>query len=543
VSTLVDLAVRSSIVLLAGLAVTALLAGRSAALRHWVLAAAIFGAAAVAPLSLALPGWEVAVPVWEVEGPAMLPPAVPSAAPVAPVAPAGALPHVDVSGERAPDRPFVVLVWAAGFAVTAAILMTGVFRLARVASRARRVQDDRWVSITRAVAKVYGLRREVVLLQTDAPYLLATWGVLRPRVLLPSHAREWPEDRIHAVLCHELAHIRRGDWLVQITAQALLTIVWFNPLMWVACARLRRESEQACDDAVLARGVPAREYAGHLLDLARKCRRPEFPWAAAATPMAHPSTLERRIAAMLNPRLNRTALSRRALVFTAVVLLAVTLPTAAFRAAQAPPAALAGTVYDATGAVIPGVALTLEDAQYVKWEATTNSSGRFEFPLIGTGRYMITAALPGFRELRQEFELRSPRDWDRAVTLQVGDLQETITVSERRVPAAAAPSQPRGPRPVRVGGNIRVPRKEYDVRPVYPPAMREAGREGIVPIDAVIGRDGTVTSVRVLSAQVHPDFAMAAVDAVREWRFSPTLLNGSPVEVVMTVSVRFSLSD
>ena len=542
-STLVDVAVRSSVVLLAGLAMTSFLAGRSAALRHWVLAIAIFGAAAAAPLSLALPGWEVAVPVWEGAGPATLPPVGPSAGRTAPPAPAGALARVDVSAERALDRRFVVLVWAAGFAATAAILMTGVFRLARVASRAGRVQDDRWVSITRAVAKVYGLRREVVLLQTDAPYLLATWGVLRPRVLLPSHARDWPDDRIHAVLCHELAHIGRGDWLVQITAQALLTILWFNPLMWMACARLRRESEQACDDAVLARGVPARDYAGHLLDLARKCRRPEFPWAAAATPMAHPSTLERRIAAMLNPRLDRTAVSRRAVALTAVVLLAVTLPTAAIRAAQAPPAALAGTVYDATGAVMPGVVLTLEDAQQIKWEATTNSAGRFEFPGVPAGPYVLAASLPGFRSLRQEFELRNSRDWDRAVTLQVGDLQETITVSERRMAPPAAPSQPRGPLPVRIGGNIRAPRKELDVHPVYPVTMRQAGREGVVPIDAIIGRDGTVTSVRVLSAQVHPDFAIAAVDAVRQWRFSPTLLNGAPVEVVMTVSVRFSLSD
>ena len=246
---------------------------------------------------------------------------------------------------------------------------------------------------------------------------------------------------------------------------------------------------------------------------------------------------------MLNPRLDRTALSPRAVALMAIVLLAVTLPTAAFRAAQATPAALAGSIYDATGGVLPGVAVTLEDAQQVKWQATTDSSGRFEFPLIGAGRYVMTTALPGFRELRQEFDLRNPRDWDRAVTLQVGDVQETISVSERRVTPARASAQPRGPQPVRVGGNIRAPRKEYDVHPVYPPAMRDAGREGVVPIDAVIGRDGTVTSVRVLSAQVHPDFAIAAVNAVREWRFSPTLLNGSPVEVVMTVSVRFSLSD
>jgi TonB family protein len=533
VSFFVDFAVRSSIVLLAGLAVAALLARRSAALRHSVLAAAILAAAAVAPLSLALPVWEVAVP-------AVLPAAVPAAAP----APSSRLPRTDAPIDRpASNRSFVALVWTGGFLITAAMLATGVFRLARIASRAQRVHDGPWVSTTRTVAASYGLRREIVLLQTDAPNLLATWGVFRPRVLLPSHAREWPQDRVHVVLCHELAHIRRHDWLVQIAAQTLLTILWFNPLMWVACARLRRESEQACDDAVLARGVSAREYAGHLLDLARQCRRREFPWAAAATPMAHPSTLERRIAAMLNPRLNRTALSRRAVVLTAFVLLAVTLPTAAFRAAQAPPAALAGTVYDATGAVMPGVVLTLEDAQQIKWEATTNASGRFDFPLIGAGRYMITATLPGFRQLRQEFDLRNPRDWDRAVTLQVGDLQETVTVSERRVPAAAAPSRPRGPQPVRVGGNIRVPMKELDVHPVYPQTMRDAGREGVVPLDAIIGRDGTVTSVRVLSAQVHPDFAIAAVDAVRQWRFSPTLLNGTPVEVVMTVSVRFSLSD
>jgi protein TonB len=73
--------------------------------------------------------------------------------------------------------------------------------------------------------------------------------------------------------------------------------------------------------------------------------------------------------------------------------------------------------------------------------------------------------------------------------------------------------------------------------------MREAGREGVVPIEAIIGPDGIVTSVRVLTAQVHPDFALAAADAVRLWKFTPTLLNGKPVEVVMKVSVEFHLSD
>ena len=533
-----DLAIRSSIILLAGLALNALLGGRSAALRHWVLAAAIFAAAAVVPLTLALPAWEVSLPsplsppVSTQAGPPLRVPVTSTAVAEGghPKMPAVAL------------FPLVAIIWATGFFVTATMLLTGVARLMRIGSRAERVQHGRWVRMTKTVAAAYGLRRRVVVLQTDTPDLLATWGLLRPRLLLPSHARAWSDDRVHVVLCHELAHIRRHDWFVQISAEALRTVLWFNPLMWMTCTRLRRESEQACDDAVLGKGVTAREYAAHLLELARMCRRSGSAWLSAM-PMARPSTLERRIADMLNPRLNRTALSLRAIATTGVVLLAVTLPTAAVRARQSGPAPLSGSVYDTSGAVLPGVELTLEDAQQIKSTATTDAAGHFQFPGVAPGRYVLAATLAGFRPLRHEFELQNTRDWDRAITLQVGTVQETIVVRESRVAAPRQPSQPQGAKPIRVGGNIRVPLKLVDVRPTYPGSMREAGREGVVPLEALIGVDGTVTSVRVLSAQVHPDFAIAAVDAVRQWIFTPTLLNGKPVEVVMTVSVQFNLTD
>src|SRR5258708_34531679 len=78
--------------------------------------------------------------------------------------------------------------------------------------------------------------------------------------------------------------------------------------------------------------------------------------------MAPPSTLERRIAAMLNPRLNRQALSRRATAATAITLLLVTRPIAAFRAGQRAPASLAGRVYDTTGAVLPAVDIVFPGA-------------------------------------------------------------------------------------------------------------------------------------------------------------------------------------
>ena len=111
-----------------------------------------------------------------------------------------------------------------------------------------------------------------------------------------------------------------------------------------------------------------------------------------------------------------------------------------------------------------------------------------------------------------------------------------------REPGAPVPATPAA-QPVRIGGNIRAPRKLKDVHPVYPPAMRAAGREGTVPLEATIGADGAVHSVRVLSASIHPDFAVAAADAVRQWQFAPTLLNRVPVEVSMKVNIEFRLTD
>lgn len=247
---------------------------------------------------------------------------------------------------------------------------------------------------------------------------------------------------------------------------------------------------------------------------------------------------------MLNPRLDRRAPSPRVMALLAAALLLIAVPVASLRAGQAGPAPLTGTIYDVTGAVLPGVQVALVDADQNRWEAISNASGRFALPAVGPGTYVLEVNLVGFRALRHEFELSAARDWDRAVTLQVGELSETVVIrgSRATAPQQVAPSSGRVA-PVRVGGNIRAPMKVRDVRPVYPAAMREAGRTGVVPIEAIIGHDGTVSSVRVLSAQVHPDFAIAAVDAVRQWRFTPTLLNGVAVDVVMTVTIRFDLDN
>src|SRR5262245_58743972 len=88
-----------------------------------------------------------------------------------------------------------------------------------------------------------------------------------------------------------------------------------------------------------------------------------------------------------------------------------------------------------------------------------------------------------------------------------------------------------------VGGNIRPPKKIADVAPTYPPIALQAGIEGVVILETVIAEDGSVRDVRVLRSI--PLLDAAAVEAVRQWRFTPTLLNGEPIPVVMTVTVEF----
>ena len=118
--------------------------------------------------------------------------------------------------------------------------------------------------------------------------------------------------------------------------------------------------------------------------------------------------------------------------------------------------------------------------------------------------------------------------------------RSAIVIGSGDVPIGdLVPSPPSPPPPVRVGGEIRPPQKVADAAPAYPPIARAAHVEGIVILEAVIGENGGVRDVRVLRSI--PLLDAAAIDAVRQWRFTPTLLNGQPVPIVMTVTVAFKL--
>ena len=300
---LAALTVKVSAILLLALMGALCLRRRSAAVRHWVLAVGVVAAAAAPALHVlpVLPAVEVAPTGAGVLGPAVASEAV------------AAVARGDVAGR------LVVTIWLLGAVASGAVLLVGLARLRWLRASSSRVTDGPWHRLCVDLARSCGLKRGADLLFGPLPSLVATWGWRRPAVLLPAAASAWSAERMRVVLLHELAHARRGDWTLQMAAEALRCVWWFNPLAWMVRARLRRESEHAADDLVLAQGVPATTCATHLVELARDVRKHRRTWLPAPA-MARPSHLERRLSAMLNPRTNRRPMTRLARVGSLGVL-------------------------------------------------------------------------------------------------------------------------------------------------------------------------------------------------------------------------------
>lgn len=585
------------------LAATAVLRRRSAALRHAILATAIVAASLMPALESLLPQlpvvrWYDPVTVWS-SGPTLTSGDAIAAAAI----------DETVTARELPWALLALSVWGIGVVVIGAGLITGMARLARLRARCTPV-TGRWRELADELRGQCGVRRQVVLLQSDDPSLLVTCGVLTPTIIIPAGASQWSDDRTRVVLRHELAHIARHDAAVQVCGEALRALHWVNPLVWLACRRLRQESECACDDAVLSGGVEPADYATHLLDVARHLSGRHAAWPSAPA-IAHPSTLERRIVVMLQHQQNRAPVNRRAWLAAALAALAISIPLAAagvapperaviqlseghdvllggapahapntgprgvagsrpFIAVPAPAAArvnatvaarqttgtFAGSVLDQSGATMPGVQLTLTERQGgAELLAITDARGRFAFRDLQPADYTLESRLPGFATVSTVLTVSSGATVQRTITMPIGTLQETVTLACGATPAlarlvlrsigtsvfAVLSAQEPAATPVRVGGNVRPPRKIRDVKPICPQTAPSG--ETTVRLNARVGVDGFMIDVTPAPNDfpIEPprELTDSAIDAIRQWQFTPTLLNGQPVEVTFKVEVIF----
>jgi protein TonB len=125
----------------------------------------------------------------------------------------------------------------------------------------------------------------------------------------------------------------------------------------------------------------------------------------------------------------------------------------------------------------------------------------------------------------------------------VGAIATDVAQAQRITPPKPVERQstPAIPFQVRIGGKVQAAKLISQVTPVYPPLARQARISGVVRLEAVIGRDGRIKSLRVAGG--HPLLVQAAIEAVGKWVYQPTLLNGEPVEVLTQIEVNFKLSE
>ena len=366
-----ELAVKAALVLAAAGLMAAALRRASASARHLVWAAAVAGVLAL-PLGQLMPvrfgvlpsflgsshqSWAV-TPASPVGREAATPaPATPHAGPAAAATPAPDAASATPSSSSATPPPspstgrwwslgvggwaqVLVAAWLLGAAVLLVRLGVGTATVWWLARTGERIDDEAWTLAADRISRAFDApsARLVRSRWTEMPM---TWGVLRPVVLLPANADEWPAERREVVLRHELAHVARRDVATLAIAQLACAVHWFNPLSWIALRQLRAEAEKCCDDWVLRAGTRASTYADHLLEMVRIIGRARVP-AALALPMAQRSTFEGRLLAILEPGVERGAVRRRQAVLTTAGLAALVLALGAMRPAEAAANRVAG---------------------------------------------------------------------------------------------------------------------------------------------------------------------------------------------------------
>jgi len=329
-----DVALKATVLLsLVGLALAAL-KRKSASVRQLVATLGLAGA-------LALPGVTLLAPRWEIP---LLPSPVPDRAPaqvvalaaeggaaapfvdggVSPVGPGAAESGaVETSAETSLESvgpalaktlsPMtwmlaLLVIWSAGTLLALTRLALGAARVRRICRRASCEAEDDWTGLLATLSEKLDLARSVRLLFSEELAVPVTTGLFRPVVLLPEGARRWSEERRRVVLLHELAHVKRADWLALMIGQGAAALYWFHPLAWSVRGQMRKDCERACDDLVLAAGTRASAYAAHLLSIIRSLRlSKQRPMPAVA--MAHRSYWDRRMRAILDPRVERRGVS------------------------------------------------------------------------------------------------------------------------------------------------------------------------------------------------------------------------------------------
>lgn len=446
------------------------------------------------------------------------------------------------------------IVWIAGVILAMAQVAAGAISAWRVAGRARLYTNPDISQVLGEIPAELSQKAEVRI--SEEVSIPLTCGMWRSRILLPDAAEAWDKPRLSAVLLHELAHVRRRDVAVQVGVHVIAALWWFQPLVWVLRRRLRTESELACDAEALRFGFRPSQYAAELLAIAKSVgRAPRL--SSSGIGMARSSDLEDRLRVILSPAvLSISRLKICGLVLAlgscAVAASAVTfgshqsfgeqggstmkrtIISGLLASAGLSAATVSGSIHDANGAPVSDAKVMVFNPDTgTRQETATDSTGRFSVDGASAGQYIMSVEKSGFVSLFREFDLKADSRMERQFTM-TSDGGEQVADQVVRNDATSQ-------KPIHVRGEVAQNNLTRKVQPVYPVAAKKAAIQGTVEIEATISKDGVPIELRVVSSPSN-DLSESSLEAVRQWRYRPTLLNGEPIEVVTMVIINYTLA-
>jgi TonB family protein len=464
---------------------------------------------------------------------------------------------------------------------------------------------------------------------SDAIASPVTFGLRDPVILLPARFPDLDPRAQDAILCHELLHVERRDWLFTVAEEVVRAAFWFHPAIWWLLGEIQLAREQAVDREVIERTQSKDEYLDALLAIAGA--RPQLDLAPAPLFLRKRHLKQRVISILKEARMSKRSLFSALAASVCVLIAACWLVTNTFPLAAAPQAGSdsPGVSVDVGGAAllhrspvvypesarskgVQGVVileLTLDangsvaDARAVSgpdelrkpalqsalnWHFAHDAAGAkrqvtiaFQPPPAGQQPEPSRAVRSGIgvavtrdaapkaeRKIRSinvvglpegaraELLSRLPAragtvltpDVMLAMAKAVTDFDEHLTMpvtpvspDEVNITILAPQALPAGDGPrIRVGGNVQSAKLISQARPIYPPEAKDARIQGKVELMAVIAKDGTIKQLEVISG--HPLLVPSALEAVKQWVYQTTLLNGEPVEVQTQIDVNYTLS-
>jgi protein TonB len=438
--------------------------------------------------------------------------------------------------------------------------------------------------------------QEIVRARAEIRYVSSgqpvTFGFRRPVVLLPEMLCAQSDAIQQVVLCHELFHVRRRDWIWVVAEEIVKAALWFHPAVLWLVARVRLAREEVVDELTVLATAQRRAYLEALLVFA------DTPSQAPAVAFARRRHLFRRMVLISK----ETVMSSRRILMSVATMTAV-IAAGAWSAvsvfplteiviaqgrvgAPSPPlAAVAGLsqvgpierqakpitpenpiprrtfsvapqnpTVETSGVVVVSVRVVVDRQGRVAEARSAGVGARggrgvTPEPVAPPSEAFVKAAIDAVKQWQYDPPADGPIAFDVAFAFMPGAEPRMVTHGAPALigaPASSIPPVPPPPPPpgwpgnaVRVGGNMKVPVKTKHVAPDYPAIAQSAHVQGVVILEALLGPDGKVQDARILRSI--PLLDQSAVDAVKQWEFTPTLLNGSPVPVIMTATVQFTL--